>query len=97
MRLPDKPKVSYTLAQLHDQTGASEQTWRRLIRTGKLKAVRLGSRILVTHESLVSCLKAHEDSSPARKAPAWMADPERRAAAVVKRKQTMVQLAEAER
>ncbi len=65
IELPVSPRVAYSISRLEVVTSRSARSWIRDIRAGKLRAIRLGGRILVTHEALMEYLRANEDNSGA--------------------------------
>jgi excisionase family DNA binding protein len=54
---PREDPMIYTLEQVADRLQVSVQTVRRLIKEGRLKAVRVGVQLRVTQEALDEFLK----------------------------------------
>jgi excisionase family DNA binding protein len=54
---PREDPMIYTLEQVADRLQVSVQTVRRLIKEGKLKAVRVGVQLRVTQEALDEFLR----------------------------------------
>jgi excisionase family DNA binding protein len=48
----EQPRVLFSLADASEKLSVSLQTVRRLVQDGKLDTVHIGSRVLVTGESL---------------------------------------------
>lgn len=55
---PSSSKITFSVAEVAEMTGLSPNTIRKTIQVGKLKAVRLGSRVLVTQKALEEWLEA---------------------------------------
>jgi excisionase family DNA binding protein len=66
-RMPEWP--SYTIKEASRKTGYNEEYLRRLIRQGKIEAVKVGPAYLIRVDSLEKYLEEIEDSDDARTGP----------------------------
>jgi excisionase family DNA binding protein len=65
--MPDWP--SYTIKEVSEKTGYNEEYLRRLIRQGKIEAIKVGQAYLIRKDSLEKYLAEIRDSEDARSGP----------------------------